>query len=52
MTYEELAKLLGYKTRAGAYQAIKKLKNIGVLEQTKNGTVQLTMEGIVFKNVS
>lgn len=47
ITYEEMAKLLGYKTRAGAYKAIKQLVNTGILEQSENGTVHLAMEGII-----
>lgn len=53
ITYEEMAKLLGYKTRAGAYKAIKLLINMGILEQSDDGTVQLAMEGIIFNgNIS
>lgn len=37
LTYEELRELLRYKTRAGAYQAVKKLVSIGTLEQTPEG---------------
>lgn len=35
-TYEELRLLLGYKTRAGAYQSMKKLQSLGVVVKVGN----------------
>lgn len=45
--YSTMAKLLGYKTRAGAYKATKLLFDYGILERTENGDVHLTMKGII-----
>lgn len=37
-TYEELARLLGYRTRSGCFKAVKKLIEIGVVKRDNNTT--------------
>ena len=48
-TYEELAHLLGYRTRSGCYKAVKKLIDLGIFyrEETR---LALSLERIVHFN--
>ena len=48
-TYEELATLLGYKGKSGAFKAIKILESLGVVTRSSDGYLQLTMEGIILE---
>lgn len=48
ITYDRLAKYLGYENRSGAYKAIKILESLGVVA-TKGSYLQLTMGDIILK---
>lgn len=48
ITYNSLAKELGYTNRSGAYKAIQQLINYGILERNSTtGAVRLKLKGII-----
>lgn len=49
ITYEKLAKLMGYKNKSGAFKAIKILEGLGVVTRDEEGYLHLTMEGIIIR---
>lgn len=48
ITYDELAKYLGYENRSGAHKAIKILESLGVVT-TKDGYLWITMGDLLLK---
>ena len=48
ITYDELAKHLGYDNRSGSYKAIKLLESLGVVA-VKDGYLRLTMGDLLLK---
>lgn len=48
ITYNELAKHLGYTNRSGAYKAIKILESLGVVT-INDGYLQITMGDLLLK---
>lgn len=51
ITYSELAKLIGYKTRSGALKAIRILEGLGVVVRTNDGYLHLTMGDVLLIGV-
>lgn len=48
LTYDELAKILGYTNRSGAHKAVKQLINLGIIERnSENGVVHFKLKGII-----
>jgi len=48
ITYDKLAKYLGYRNRSGAYKAIKILESMGVVT-TDGSYLQLTMGNLLIR---
>lgn len=47
LTYDELARVMGYRNRSGAYKAMKVLEQLGVVKTTF-GYTKLTMGNLTF----
>ena len=49
VTYDELARIMGYKNRSGAYKAIKVLEQLGVVKMNY-GYAKLTMGKLILND--
>lgn len=48
LTFDELAKKLGYTNRSGAHKALKQLIEMGLIERdSETGNVHFNMKGII-----